>query len=362
MTASLDELRRRIDAIDEELVRVLNERAAITHEVGKLKAASNGPVYIPGREEEVYRRVCSLNNGPLRDETLRAIYREVISGCRRTQFDLRVCFLGPEATFTEFAAREKFGASMNYYPARSISRVFVEVDRNEADYGVVPVENSTEGSVSDTLDMLMEFDTKISAEILMPIHHALLAHRALEDVRVVYSKPEALAQCRAWLTLHLPEAELRPVASTAEAAIIARKEDNAAAIAHKMAGSVYGLTVLHSSIEDLARNTTRFLVLGGEIGSATGNDKTSVVFTIHHRSGALYDALTPFKQAGVNLANLMPRPSRKHPWEYCFFVDLFGHRDDANVAAALDELRKLALTVRVLGSYPAAGMPQEDQQ
>jgi len=339
---------------------MLNERASVTHEVGKLKAATNGPVYIPGREEEVYRRVCRLNAGPLRDESVRAIYREVISGCRRTQLDLRVCFLGPEATFTEFAAREKFGASMNYYPARSIARVFVEVDRGEADYGVVPVENSTEGSVSDTLDMLMEYDTKISAEILMPIHHALLARCSIEDVRVVYSKPEALAQCRSWLTLHLPEADLRPVASTAEAAMIAAREDNAAAIAHRLAGSVYGLDVLHSSIEDLAKNTTRFLVLGGQIGGPTGNDKTSVLFTVQHRAGALYDALTPFKAAGVNLANLMPRPSRKHPWEYCFFVDIFGHRDDENVARALDELRKIALTVRVLGSYPAAGMPRED--
>ena len=359
---SLEELRRRIDALDEEIVRILNKRARITHEIGKIKTAANGPIYIPGREEEVYRRVCEVNEGPLRDESIRAVYREIMSGCRRTELDLRVCFLGPEATFTEFAAREKFGSSVQYYPTRSIARVFVEVDRGEADYGVVPVENSTEGSVSNTLDMLMDYDVKISAEILMGIHHALLARCRMEDIKVVYSKPEAIAQCRSWLASHLPDADLKPVSSTAQAAIIASKEDNSAAIAHKMAGPLYGLGVVHSSIEDIAWNRTRFLVLGGHIGGPTGSDKTSVVFTISHRPGALYDALTPFKRSGVNLANLMPRPSRKHPWEYCFFVDLFGHRDDANVRSALDELRKVAITVRVLGSYPAAHMPEKEDE
>jgi len=340
-------------------VRILNERARITHEIGKIKAAANGPIYVPGREEEVYRRVCELNQGPLRDESIRAVYREIISGCRSTELDLRVCFLGPEATFTEFAARDKFGSSMQYYPARSIARVFVEVDRGEADYGVVPVENSTEGSVTDTLDMLMEYDVKISAEIFMEIHHALLAVCSMEEINAVYSKPEAIAQCRSWLTVHLPEAELKPVASTAQAAIIASKEKGAAAIAHRMAASVYGLNVLHSSIEDLAKNVTRFLVLGGDIAGPTGADKTSVFFAIPHRAGALFKALAPFEKYNINLANIMPRPSRKHPWEYCFFIDLFGHRDDDNVCKALDELREGAITVRVLGSYPAARTPQE---
>jgi len=354
---SVDELRRKVDALDKEIVRILNERARVTHEIGKIKTAANGPIYVPGREEEVYRRVCELNEGPLRDDSIRAVYREIMSGCRRTELDLHVCFLGPEATFTEFAAREQFGSSMEYYPARSIARVFVEVDRGEADYGVVPVENSTEGSVSDTLDMLMEYDVKISAEIFMEIHHALLAQCTMEEIKVVYSKPEALAQCRSWLTVHLPEADLKPVASTAQAAIIASKEEGAAAIAHKMAGRVYGLNILHSSIEDLAKNVTRFLVLGGHIAGATGTDKTSVFFAIPHRAGALYDALVPFKEHNINLANIMPRPSRKHPWEYCFFVDLFGHRDDENVRKALDDLRENSITVRVLGSYPAARMP-----
>ena len=356
---SLDELRLKVDALDKEIVRTLNERAKVTHEIGKVKAATNSAVYIPEREEEVYRRVCEHNEGPLRDESVRAVYREVISACRRTELDLKICFLGPEATFTEFAAREKFGSSTTYYPARSIARVFAEVDRGEADYGVAPVENSTEGSVSNTLDMLMEYDVKTSAEILMEIHHALLARCSMAEIRTVYSKPEALGQCRLWLAAHLPEAELKPVASTAEAAIIASKEDGAAAIAHKMAGAVYGLEVLHGSIEDLARNTTRFLVLGGEPGGPTGNDKTSIFFAIPHESGALYDALTPFKLRGVNLANIVPRPSRKHPWEYCFFIDLFGHAADDNVAAALDDLREVAITVRVLGSYPVAQMPDE---
>jgi len=356
---SLDELRRTIDALDKEIVRILNERARATHEIGKIKAQTNSPVYIPGREEEVYRRVCELNDGPLRDESVRGIYREVISGCRRTELDLQVCFLGPEATFTEFAARERFGSSMEYYPARSIARVFAEVDHGEADYGVVPVENSTEGSVSDTLDMLIEYDVKISAEILMEIHHALLARCPMEEIKTVCSKPEALAQCRSWLSNHLPEAELKPVASTAEAAIIATREERTAAIAHKMAGSVYGLKILHNSIEDLATNVTRFLVLGGEISTPTGADKTSVFFTIPHKAGALYDALVPFKECNINLANIMPRPSRKHPWEYCFFVDLFGHRDDDEVRSALDALQEVAITVRVLGSYPAARPPNK---
>jgi len=351
---ALDELRGKIDALDMEIVRLLNERARVTREIGAIKLASNSPIYIPGREEEVYRRVSELNKGPLRDESVRAVYREIISGCRRTQLDLRVSFLGPEGTFTEFAARDKFGSSMAFYPARTISRVFAEVARGEADYGVVPVENSTEGSVSDTLDMLMEHDVSISAEILMEIHHALLARCSMEGIKVVYSKPEALAQCRSWLTANLPDADLKPVASTAEAAIIASKEEGAAAIAHRMAGPLYGLGVLHSAIEDLARNMTRFLVLGGAVGGPTGSDKTAVFFAIPHQPGALYDALTPFKRNNLNLANIMPRPSKKHSWEYCFFVDVFGHCNDEPVARALDELRKFAITVRVLGSFPIA--------
>ena len=355
---SLEELRLRIDALDAEIVRLINERAAITREIGEIKRQNNSPVYIPGREEEVYRRVSSLNSGPLRDESIQAIYREIMSGCRRTQFDLRVCFLGPQATFTEFAARSKFGSSMQYYPARTIARVFAEVDNGEADYGIVPVENSTEGSVSDTLDMLIEYDEKISGEILMEIHHALMASCTMEEIQVVYSKPEAIAQCRSWLASNLPEVELRPVASTAEAARIASKEHHAAAIAHRMAASVYGLNVLHSAIEDIAKNTTRFLVLGRTIGGPTGADKTTVLFTISHQSGALYDALLPFKNCGINLANIMPRPSRKRPWEYCFFIDLFGHCEDDAVRKALDSLHKAALSVKVLGSYPIAKMPE----
>jgi len=352
----LDELRKKIDALDAEIVRLLNERAQVTHEVGALKKSNGSPIYIPGREEEIYRRVAELNEGPLRSEAMQAIYREVMSGCRRTQLDLHVCFLGPEATFTEFAARLKFGESMSYYPARSIERVFAEVFRGEAVYGVVPVEISTEGSVSDTLDNLMEYDVRISAEILMEIHHALLARCKIDEIRVVYSKPEALAQCRTWLASHLPEAELRPVASTAEAAIIASKEQHAAAIAHRMAATVYGLDVLHGSIEDMEKNSTRFLVLGRDLGEPTGSDKTSVLFTIPHAPGSLYDALTPFKSHSVNLANLMPRPSRKRSWEYCFFADIFGHVKDENVSRAIEELEKFAVTVRVLGSYPAANM------
>ena len=355
---SLEELRQKIDSLDADIVSLINERARITREIGEIKRQNNAPVYIPGREEEVYRRVAALNAGPLRDESIQSIYREIMSGCRRTQFDLRVCFLGPQATFTEFAARSKFGTSMQYYPARTIARVFAEVDNAEADYGVVPVENSTEGSVSDTLDMLMEYDEKISAEILMEIHHALLANCPMEEIQVVYSKPEALAQCRSWLAGNLPDAEIRPVASTSEAARIASKEHHAAAIAHRMAASVYGLNVLHSAIEDMAKNTTRFLVLGRGIGGPTGADKTTVLFAIPHQSGALYDALTPFKNHNINLANITPRPSRKRPWEYCFFVDLFGHCDDENVRNALDALRKFALTVKVLGSYPIAKMPE----
>jgi len=354
----LDELRSKIDQLDEQIVRLINERALITREIGEIKRQSNSPVYIPGREEEVYRRVAALNAGPMRDEAITAVFREIISGCRRTQLDLRVCFLGPQATFTEFAARQKFGAAMQYYPARTIGRVFAEVDTAEADYGVVPVENSTEGSVSDTLDNLMEYEVRISAEILMEIHHALVARCTMDSIRAVYSKPEAIAQCRTWLSHNLPEAELRSVASTAEAAMIAAKEEHAAAIAHRMAASVYDLNIIHSSIEDMAKNTTRFLVLGHSTGKATGSDKTSLMFTIPHQAGALYDALMPFKANGINLANIMPRPSRKRSWEYCFFVDLFGHMDDPSVRQALEDLRKFAIIVKVLGSYPTAQMPE----
>jgi chorismate mutase/prephenate dehydratase len=354
---SLEDLRKKINELDARILDVLNERARITREIGEIKHQNNSPIFIPGREEEVYRRVSEMNNGPLRDESVRAVFREIMSGCRRTEFDLKICFLGPEATFIEFAARRKFGSSIEYYPARTIPRVFVEVERGEADYGVVPVENSSEGAVNQTLDMLIETDVKISAEILMEIHHALLATCSMSEITAVYSKPEAIAQCRVWLDNHLPDVELKPVGSTAEAAIIAARETGAAAIAHKMAGTVYGLNVIHGSIEDMEKNTTRFLVLGPELSHRTGDDKTSVMFAIPHQSGALYEALMPFTNHSVNLANLTPRPSRKRPWEYLFFADLFGHASDDRVTAALDELGKFAIAIKILGSYPVAKMP-----
>jgi chorismate mutase/prephenate dehydratase len=351
---SLDEHRKRIDEIDAEVVRALNERAGHVMEIGKLKKVADAEVYVPVREKQVFEKVCGLNEGPMPDEALRAIYREIMSASISLERDVRVAYYGPESTFTHQAARSRFGSSVNYLPCLEIGDVFAAVQKRSADYGVVPIENSTEGQVNPTLDELTKTSLKIYAEICLPIRHHLMSSGPWEDVVRVYSHPQILGQCRHWLAENLPKAELIPAASSARSASLASGEAGSAAIASELAAELNQLQILRDNIQDEAGNMTRFLVLSRSIGQQTGHDKTSVVFKIGHKSGALYDALSPFHLAQLNMTKIESRPSRLKAWEYWFFVDFEGHIDEDRVKTALEELNGHCELLTVLGSYPMA--------
>jgi len=359
---SLEELRRRIDALDAEIVRLGNERAAVAARVGRRKAAGGSKdeaepaVYRPDREKAVYEKIIAASEGPLPPESIRAIYREIMSACIALQRETVVCYLGPPGTFTHMAARSKFGASVRYTPAGSIRDVFGEVARGRADCGIVPVENSTEGGVNQTLDLFAETHLRICSEVYVAVHHHLMARCRPEEVKVVYSHPQALAQCRGFLARHYPGARQAETISTTEAAERAgrEKKKGAAAIASEMAAELYDLTVLHRGIEDNPANITRFFIIAGSPAVRTGEDKTSVMFSIRDEVGGLCQTLLPFQKSGINLTRIESRPSRERAWEYCFFVDIKGHVEDEPVRRALADLEKLCRRVEVLGSYPAA--------
>ena len=352
----ISELRDRIDAADKELVRLLNERAAAALEIGKLKNASGMPIYAPGREANILRRVSGDSDGPLTAAAITSIYREIISSTRRMEKVLVVTYLGPPGTFTHQAARDQFGSGVEYTPSDNIESVFHAVSKEQADVGVVPVENSTGGVVNETLDMFMSFDLRICDEIILAIHHNLLAGCDLDKVTKVCSKPEALAQCRVWLSEHVPHADLIAVASTTAAAKMAAEESGVAAIASREAAELYGLQVLAENVEDHHENVTRFVVLARQCGSRTGRDRTSIMFAVKNQVGALYEMLVPFKKHSINLTKIESRPSKTKAWDYCFFVDLEGHVDDAEVSAALYEVEQGCRYFQVLGSYPRASV------
>ena len=356
-TVSIEEQRKRLDEIDSELARLLNERAKHVLEIARIKAEQNSQVYVPAREKAILEKVLMKNQGPLPDETMATIFREIVSAMRSLEAPLAVAYFGPEATFTHLAARQAFGTFAQYTPVAAINDVFTEVERGRATYGVVPVENSTEGVVSRTLDTFMDSDLKICAEVLMEISHHLLANCPLDEIRKVYSFSQPFAQCRAWLESNLPDAELVEVTSTARAAQIAATEPGAAAIASELAAEVYGIRVLVPRIEDIAGNVTRFFIIGSDISEPSGDDKTSIMFSVRDRVGALYDTLKPFAEYGINLTKIESRPSRKKPWEYIFFVDLLGHCTDEKVVSALGKLSETCLFVKTLGSYPCGTLP-----
>ncbi|MEY5024780.1 MAG: prephenate dehydratase [Verrucomicrobiota bacterium] len=352
---NLPEIRKKIDALDEQILRLLNERADCVHLVGELKRADGLEIYAPEREEQVYRSLAERNQrigGRLPESAVRAVYREVMSASLALEKDLGIAYLGPEATFTHQAARSKFGASVRYAPQGSISEVFDAVARGRADYGVVPVENSWEGAVNHTLDMFLESELKVCAQILLRIEHHLLAACARNEIRKVYSHPQAFGQCRRWLQSNLPRVEWVEVSSTTRAAELAAKEAGAAAVAGKIAGELYGLATLDHGIQDSPDNSTRFLVIGQKPSPATGSDKTSLMFSVAHEPGALYRALEPFYRLGINIGKIESRPSRRKAWEYCFFLDVDGHAEDAIVAQALDELGRHCTLVKILGTFP----------
>ncbi|MBI2321987.1 MAG: prephenate dehydratase [Chloroflexi bacterium] len=350
----LDEARERIDQLDAQIVQLLNERARIAQELAKRKQESGAAVYDPTRERAVHERVCELNAGPLSDANLVAIYREIISATRALEAPQRVAFLGPEATYTHQAARRHFGHATEYVPCRSIAEVFQETERGSASFGVIPIENTIEGAVTHTLDMLADSDLKlrICAEIMLEIHHNLLGHGPLAQVKRIYSHPQALAQSRRWLAQHLPNADLIETTSTVRGAELAATDPEAAAVGPELAASLYRLTILARSIEDSADNVTRFLVLGPEMARGSGDDKTAIMFSIRDRVGALHDALGLFRQQSINLTKIESRPSRRRAWDYVFFVDLEGHPDDPHVQAALRALAQECVDVRVLGAWP----------
>jgi chorismate mutase/prephenate dehydratase len=349
---SLEKLRKQIDKLDAQLVKLLNERVSVALEIGKTKKEQGGEIYVPSREKAVFERICDLNKeGPLPDKSARAIYREIMSAALALESNLKICYLGPPATFTHQAARSKFGASVEYHPAGSIADVFAAVENGNADYGVVPIENSTEGAVTHTFDQFTGTTLKICAEIYLPISLCLMASVPREKVSRICTKQEALGQCRRWLNANMSGIEFDAVNSTTLAAEMASKSD-CAAVASKFAAELYGLDILAENIQDVSGNTTRFLVIGRTPSDPTGEDKTSIYFGIKDKVGALHDALDTLKNNGINMSKIESRPSGDKVWEYVFFVDFEGHASDENVQKALKELEEHCAVLTVLGSYP----------
>ncbi|MCG3178395.1 MAG: P-protein [Phycisphaerae bacterium] len=350
----LAELRVQIDRLDEQIVRTLNQRAEVVIRVGHIKNADGTPVYAPDREKQVLERIAAINTGPLPDSTLWAIYRELMSGSFALERRLRIGYLGPEGSFSHLGATVKFGQSVEYRPLPDIRTIFEEVARGHVDLGMVPVENSIGGGVIDTLDAFIELEMHICAEVMVAIHHNLLARRPVDKLEKIYSKPEVFTQCRRWLSANGLMDKTVPVASTSRAAEIVTGEESSGAIGSALAAKLYGLPIQVPNVEDNANNLTRFLVIGKESARPSGEDKTAIMFTTAHRSGALADVLDVFRRNGVNLTNIDTRPSKKHNWEYYFFVDCEGHREDENMIQAVEEAREHCLQLNVLGSFPRA--------
>ena len=350
----LEELRKKIDELDHQLVQLLNERARVVVEIGQLKNKTDKPVYAPDREKDVFARITEANKGPLPDKCLIAIWRELMSGSFVLERPLRIGYLGPGGSFSHTAAMLKFGQSVEYEPLADITSIFDEVSKGHCDLGLAPVENTMGGGVIETLDALIDSDVKVCAEVLMAIHHNLLGNCSLGQIEKIYSKPEVFAQCRNWLSATFKNAQTIPVASTAKAAQMAADEPMAAAIGSSVAAELYGLRIVCENIEDIANNVTRFLVISREDAKPTGEDKTAVLFSTAHKAGALADVLDVFKRYGVNLTNIESRPSKKRQWEYYFFVDFLGHRTEQRVREALEEAGKHCLQLSILGSFPRA--------
>ncbi len=351
---SLEAVRKKIDNVDEKLVKLLNERTRHALEIGKLKKKHGKSIYVPAREKQVLSRVSKLSVGPLADKSIRAIYREIMSAALALEKNLKIAYMGPPSTFSHQAARGRFGGSVDYLSCETISDVFDAVEKQMADYGVVPVENSTEGAVTYTLDRMTETSLKICAELYLPVTQNLLSKFPREGIKKLYSHPQVLGQCRQWLQREMAGVDLIPVASTARGAELAANEPGSGALASLLAAEIYGLNILESDVQDMSGNTTRFLVIGNSQNQPTGDDKTSLLFAVQHKAGALYGALESFKKFGLNLTKIESRPSRSKRWEYFFFVDIEGHAEDKQVKKGLSDLNKHCSLLTVLGSYPRA--------
>ena len=352
----IDGLRRQIDEADATIVETINRRLELAEAIGRIKKRYGMQVVDFARERKVLDRLKSLNKGPLPQETLRYLYSEIMAASRRIQKPVQVSFFGPEATFTHLAAMNHFGHDTIYTPQPSIADVFDEVEKNKSAFGVVPVENSIEGAVNHTLDLFLTSELKICAEIYAPIAQDLLSKETSpEDVRIIYSHPQALAQCRAWLRRNMPEAALKECASTSEAAKMAAANPGSAAIGSSLAALVYDLIVLASHIQDVAHNVTRFLVIGRDTMSRTGTDKTSFLFATPHVPGALYRVLAPIAESGINMVKLESRPAKNASWHYLFFVDVEGHMEDPSIKEMFGEMQRTCAFIKCLGSYPQGG-------
>jgi len=349
----LDKLRESIDKIDDKIVELLNKRSGYVLKIGNIKRVQKATFYKPDRERQILERLIKNNGGPFPNDALKAIYREILSASLALEEPLKISCLGPLATFTHLAALRHFGSSASFVPVDSIKEVFDNVETGKAEYGVVPIENSNEGVISYTLDMFMDCDLKVTAEVILEISHNLLSRQ--EDrskIRRIYSHPQALAQCRGWLESNMPGIITKESTSTAKAAELAARDKDSAAIASELAARMYDLPIIERNIEDSRHNVTRFLVISKDFPPKTGNDKTSIMFSIKDRPGSLYEILLPFKRAKINLTKIESRPSKRKAWEYIFFVDMEGHIDDRKVKKAIDSLKEDTLYLKILGSYP----------
>lgn len=349
----LKQLRDQIDTIDNQILDLLNQRAGVVVAVGKAKEGSDGTFYVPSREKAIYERLIASNPGPFPNDAVVKVFREIISASLNLEQPMRVAFFGPLATFTHAAAMQQFGLSAQLVPLKSIPSVFEEVERGRADYGVVPVENSTEGVVNHTLDMFIGSDLQIIAEILLEISHDLMSSSGNPaQILKVVSHPQALAQCRHWLEENLPDVVRVDVASTAAAAQLAADDETVAAIASEAAASMYGLSVVKAKIEDNPNNFTRFLVIGKKTPERSGRDRTSILFSVKDEPGILYRMLEPFSKRQINLVKIESRPMKQKAWEYIFFLDMLGHIDEQPISDAIAELRSHCHFLKVLGAYP----------
>jgi chorismate mutase/prephenate dehydratase len=351
--------RQEIDRLDEEIVQLANRRARAAMAIGELKRESGQAIYVPNREQQVLDHIRQVNKGPLPDSVLSAIWRELISGCISLEKPLKIGFLGPKGSFSHLAATRKFGSAVEYVPQTDIRSVFLDVTRGQCQIGVVPVENSLGGSVIDTLDAFRESDVKICGEMILTIYHNLLARCPMDEVKVIYSKPEVFAQCRTWLSTQMKGVDTIAAASTARAAELASQQENAAAIGSKLAAELYDMPVVCEHIEDNPNNFTRFLIISRIPAGRTGQDKTAILFATAHKAGALVEVLDVFRKHRINLTTIDSRPSGRQRWEYYFFVDAEGHHEDPEMQTAIEEARGHCLLLTVLGSFPKATEPIE---
>jgi len=354
----LEQLRKGIDKIDEEILKLLNERAKLAQEVGHIKKQNNLPIYVPSREQKIFERLEKLNREfgeVFPTDYIKPVFREIISACRSTEENMKVAYLGPRATFTHLAAMEHFGQAVEHIPVSTIKDVFDEIIKGKANYGVVPVENTIEGIVNYTLDLLVDYPLKITGEVILEISlHLMGINPNKEEISRVYSHRHALAESRDWLMKNMPHAQQIEVDSTAKAAEIAKDDYEAAAVASEAAANIYGLHIIERKIDKHAQNYTRFLVIGKDIPPPSGNDKTTFVFSLKNEVGALYKTLEPLYKHGINMTKIESRPSKKEAWDYIFFTDIEGHISDEKVKKALEELEKSSPFFKILGSYPKA--------